>query len=136
MSFEYAISGDTFQMGLFSDANATWTDLSAAGAESSTGSYIVDLTGYTKAKMGLAVAVAGSTGSKIRLQYSLDNSAWETLTAVGVAIDATGLAFSDWEDLAALGQALVVMRLFAYGGDSDADPALHASLVPTVIFQR
>jgi hypothetical protein len=83
----------------------------------------VDLTNYTQVRMTARVGVVGAATAVLRLQYSTDEAAWVNLTS-NLAINATGVKASAWENLPAGAKADVFIRVVGEGGNAAADPRI------------
>lgn len=93
----------------------------------------LDLTQVTEFRTIVAVTIAGSTGSVVRIQYIPDGGVATELGAladVNVSIATTGTKRSAWNALPTGARADVVLRTITEGGDGVADPQ-----VTLVVFQ-
>ncbi|MDQ5822414.1 MAG: hypothetical protein M3540_13335, partial [Actinomycetota bacterium] len=72
------------------------------------------------------VGQAGTATAALRVQYSLDQAAWNYLdggTGPSVGINTTGLKVSAWLNLPAGAKADVFLRVVGINGDGTADPS-------------
>ena len=105
-----------------------WTNMpSAAGTElfgKDDRRAIADLTNATQARLVVNVKVAGVSGAKLYIQYSTNNSSWNTFTTTtGVAIDATGIYAETFTNIVAGAKiATCYLRVVGSGGNATADP--------------
>lgn len=107
----------------------TQTNIPAALTEL-TGNYRVigDFTDKEKLRFGTTLAVAGNTGSRLYLQYSLTGTNWFNVSATDQAVALNGAApltrVTEWEDAPA-GLKLApnpIIRVVTVGGDGVVDP--------------
>jgi hypothetical protein len=112
-------------------SNSSWTGLDEVGSEIALGSsdnlygalVTIDLTSYTEVRHIATVDAAGSAGSEMILQYSLDGSTnWTALTANPIDLADVSTQTTDWETLPVEARTLVALRFFASGGDGLEDP--------------
>lgn len=105
----------------------TWTNMPAALTElfgATNHRTQIDFTDVTDVTFVVNVQTAGVAGSKLRVQYSLDESSWAYLDGVSgpsVAIDATGVEVAT-VTIEAAAQALVFLRVVGIDGDAAGDP--------------
>lgn len=91
---------------------------------------IVDLTNATQFRLNLRVIVSGSTGSKVRLKYSINGGGtWIDLASPAGAADLTintiNLRVSPWVTVAAGAKtASTLIGLFGVSGNATADPII------------
>lgn len=83
----------------------------------------VDLSGFLQCRISVAVTSAGLSGSKLKIQYSTNESSWSDLTTTAL-IDATGVKVSTWQDIPSDAKADVFIRGAGIDGDGAADPSL------------
>ena len=111
-------------------AYVTYTNLPAADQEFGSNSsaiveltrVTVDLSEFTQCRYHENVAVAGSAGTEIVVQYTsnLMVPAWNDLVTVDA--DAIGLVDSGWQTITAAARQVVVLRRISRGGNGVADP--------------
>lgn len=85
----------------------------------------VNLTHCLYARIVVRVTTAGAETSKIRLQYSTDESTWyylDNLNGPTVAIDATGTIVSNYVTMHTNAKADVFLRLIGLDGDGGSTP--------------
>jgi hypothetical protein len=126
-AYQWIDVSDTWQLPVATDT-AEWPLLSQAGAGGLGGTSWsaivgVDLTGYTEVRYMLTVATVDASANTpvTRLQYSLNNSTWATLTSP-LSLASTGIRSTAWESIPAAAQAEVLIRPFASGGDDAGSP--------------
>lgn len=114
---------------LHDSAVSVWTNMPAAKTELfgvTTHRTKVDLTNVTGVTFVVNVQTAGVAGSKLRVEYSTDESTWAALQATGnapeVAIDATGVKTAA-ATIDAGAKANVFLRVVGISGDGATDPA-------------
>lgn len=106
-----------------------WSNMPLAATEMISGRtrVKVDLSGLTEFRFQANQTAAGRPTAKLWVEYSLDQSAWSRLEAVGatteLAASGTGLLVSPYAALAADAQADVYVRLAGSGGNGAVDPA-------------
>lgn len=87
-----------------------------------------DLTNFTQIRFFANVVGAGSTNSKLRVQYSTDSGAtWNAIGSISdveVQINSTGLRTVAFLNLIAGAKADVWLRIAGVGGDGVASPTL------------
>lgn len=85
---------------------------------------VADLTSATQARLMVNITVNGSTGSKLYVQYSTNNSTWATFTATtGAAIDSGTFATEAFTNIVAGAKiATCYLRVVGSGGNGTADP--------------
>ena len=87
-----------------------------------------DLTYYKQVRLMVRVYIAGTANSKITLKYyagyTLTYSAYADIgtSAVQVPLNATGIYYSNWIDLASAAKADVSILCGTTGGDGTTDP--------------
>lgn len=119
----------------FSGDGQTWTNMPAAQTEYPGGTVKrrkIDLSAFREVCLAVTLSVAGATGSKVGLQYSLDNSTWVYLdgSADGnlvaqtpqIAVDSTTPALSSWVTIDPAARTVVFLRAVGIGGDGAIDP--------------
>jgi hypothetical protein len=124
---EEAEVSDTMQVPLCNEL-LFWSSLADAGEAASGVSEEVkvgvDLTGWTEVRHIAAVTTADASANTpiTILQYSLDNSAWSTLTSNSISLSATGIQITEWESIPVAARTTVLIRAFASGGDDGGSP--------------
>lgn len=91
-----------------------------------------DLANFVQAKVSASVRTAGNSGSHLRIEYSTDQSSWNSLgagTAPQCLLDATGLQESAWSDIAAAAKADVYIRCVTVDGNGSASPVIGTVIV-------
>lgn len=81
----------------------------------------IDLSGLTWVRCGCRVQLGVVGGGTIKVQYSLNESAWVDLCS-GVPLTAQGTLVSPWELIADAAKTDVFLRVVTVGGDGVADP--------------
>lgn len=124
-------SASPYHLALLSGQALTVTNIAAAAALMTNGIHLVDLTRFTQARMHGRVAVAGNSGSKLRVRYhtafSVTVSDYIALGSAGeveIVLTNTGFIDSGWVDLAAGARANVYVSGITIDGDGAADPQI------------
>jgi len=104
-----------------------WTNMPSAVTEIFGGDNrraVADLTNATQARLVVNITVNGSTGSKLYVQYSTNNSTWATFTSTtGAAIDSGTLNAETFTNIVAGAKiATCYLRVVGSGGNATADP--------------
>lgn len=81
----------------------------------------IDLSGLTWVRCGCRVQIGVAGGGTIKVQYSLNESAWVDLCS-GVALTTAGTLASAWELIPEAARTEVFLRVVTVGGDGVADP--------------
>jgi hypothetical protein len=84
----------------------------------------VDLTDCDKVRLTGRVNVAGATGAVLRVQYSTDDTNWNTLTGDLPLDGAIGTKATAWAATPAGAKGDVILRVVAVGGNGTADPVI------------
>jgi hypothetical protein len=109
----------------FACGTNTWTNQPAALTEflgTTVHRVKAELTDADKLRLCARVNVAGSAGSVLGVQYSLDESVWTTLTTV--AMSSTGTKVSAWVDVPDEAKTDVFLRLAGQANNSTGDPVI------------
>lgn len=102
------------------------TDHANAVAEILLQRFKLDLAPFTEVCVSASVITtsASANSPRVYLQYSLDESAWSTLTVQVVSLAVFGAKRSAWEAIPAAAKTDVFIRLVSHGGDGVADPMI------------
>jgi hypothetical protein len=114
---------------LLNVGNVTWTNMPAAATE-----FLgvvhrrarVLLADTDRIRLVARVSTLGSANAVLRAEYSLDESAWSTLTPdLAIGGGSAGTRTSSWGDVPAEAKNQdVVVRLMGESGNGTADPVL------------
>lgn len=109
----------------------TWTNMPAALTEfaglASTRVRGGDWTRFTQIRISCLVFTAGTAGAVLYMQYSTDNSSWNTLTTnqLSIATGSSAIPMTAWEAIPTGAQIdAPYLRWVGSGGDAAADPIL------------
>jgi len=112
-----------------------WTNMPAADTEIYGNLVRRQLIGaelFTRARIVLALTAAATATAQLRLQYSLDGSAWADAGATPIELllgTAGGLRWGSWGTLVPAARADALWRLLGSGGDGVVDPAMRGIAV-------
>jgi hypothetical protein len=72
------------------------------------------------------ISTVGTTGSSVYAQYSLDDSAWSTLTTSVISMASIGTIVTPWENVPSIAKNSgdVYIRVVGQGGNGQADPII------------
>lgn len=116
-----------------SGSPGVWTDQPAAatplfGGSPGARAALLDLSGYTEARITVPVTVAGATGATLRLYgaRSAPGSAgsYAPIGAVSAPISSAGVSDSGWLSIPAASRVAIYCDIWGLGGNAVADPAL------------
>jgi hypothetical protein len=84
---------------------------------------LYDLTNVNQIRLVIRVIVVGATGSKLRLQYSTNESSWSDISTSGdVAVDAVATSAGSWVTIPDAAKSEVYLRITGLSGDGAASP--------------
>ena len=112
-------------------ANTNWTSQPLAEQElfnSASGRIKADLTNATEARLFVRVGTAGTATAIVYVQYSTDESSWNTLDGstgpqISLAVGSSSVV-SGWVTLAAGAKADVFLRVAGSGGNGSTSPSI------------
>ena len=105
-------------------ALTTWTNMPSAATEfTGTPRTKVDLGAVDDVRIVVCVGVVGNAGATLVVQYSTDQSAWNTLTDT-VSINALNVQVSAWSTIPAGAKGDVFLRVVGAGGNGTMDPQI------------
>jgi hypothetical protein len=111
-----------------STGNVTWTNMPAAATELFGLTHRrakKDLTDVHKVRLVARVSTPGSVNAVLRAEYSVDESAWQSLTTSTLSIATpAGTKASAWDELPAGARGDVFIRVMGQSGDGTADPVV------------
>jgi hypothetical protein len=87
--------------------------------------YIVNLTNAVQVAFACRIITAGASGSVLYLQYSTDDTSFNTLTSNQCSMTATGTKLTTFENVPAGAKGVVYLRVVGSGGDGAADPVFN-----------
>ena len=117
---------------------STWTNQPAAatplfGSAAGTRAALVDLSGYTEARITASVATGGAVGSTLRLYRALTapmtSGSYATLGSISAPIATAGVSDSGWLSIPAASRVASYCDIWGVGGDGAADPVLGTVLL-------
>jgi hypothetical protein len=104
----------------------TWSSMPSAQTEFNAATRnrtLYDLTNVNQIRLVIRVIVVGATGSKLRLQYSTNESSWSDISTSGdVAVDAVATSAGSWVTIPDAAKSEVYLRITGLSGDGAASP--------------
>ncbi len=117
---------ETFSMITPGATAITWTSMPSSQTEfnGATRNRIkVDLTGANQIRLVAKIIVVGATGSKLRLQYSTNESSWTDVSTSGdVACDAVATTAGSWVSIPDAAKTDIYLRISGLSGDGATSP--------------
>jgi hypothetical protein len=107
----------------------TWLH-QTSGTLTGDATFIVDLTEYKEFRFFFSKQVAGAAPSNLVIQYSFDNSTWQTTPLVTLAVGTgTGVRDSNWTSIPEVARTFIYIRLVGTGGNGTADPRFSPPII-------
>lgn len=104
----------------------TWTSMPSAQTEfngATRNRVKVDLTGSNQIRLVVRITVVGATGSKLRLQYSTNESSWTDISTSGdVACDSVATTAGSWVSVPDAAKTDIWLRITGLSGDGATSP--------------
>lgn len=95
----------------------------------------LDLSNCKAFRLTANQSTAGSAGSRLRAEWSADQSAWASLEAAGAQADldvtGTGLVAGSWQNIAPAAKGDVFVRIVGGNGNASASPAWRSLTLQT-----
>lgn len=113
----------------YSAGAVAWSNMPLARTELFGGTFerfVVDLTGFTQFMLQSNVAVVGTAGAVLMLEYSLNQGgAWSPMDDTAqIGLASTGLRVSSWKTVPVAARTEVWLRIVGSGGDGAVDPQI------------
>ena len=107
----------------------TWLH-QTSGTLTGDATFIVDLTEYKEFRFFFSRQASGAAPSQLLIQYSFNNSTWETTPLVTLAVGTgTGVRDSNWTSIPEVARAFIYIRLVGTGGNGAADPRFSPPII-------
>ena len=107
----------------------TWLH-QTSGTLTGDATFIVDLTEYTQYRFFFSKQVAGSNASNLLIQYSFDNSTWESVPFAVLEVGTgVGIRDSGWTSIVVAARTFIYIRLTGIGGNGIADPRFSPPII-------
>jgi hypothetical protein len=107
----------------------TWLH-QTSGTLTGDATFIVDLTEYKEFRFFFSRQAAGAAPSQLLIQYSFNNSTWETTPLVTLAVGTgTGVRDSNWTSIPVAARTFIYIRLVGGGGNGTADPRFSPPII-------
>lgn len=104
-------------------ASVTWSNMPAAATEFiGNPRTMYDLTHVGEVRIVVCVGVAATAGATLKIQYSLDESAWSDLTPALGGLNSAGCKVGAWTAVPAGAKTDVFLRILGEGGNGTLDP--------------